>query len=67
MVTPHLADAELVWGWRLRIVLAHQRPARCWREKTDSAERQARQERASFGVPDHRRNGLAGSREDRRQ
>ena len=26
-VVQHLADAELVWGWRLRLVLAHDRPA----------------------------------------
>jgi hypothetical protein len=26
MVAQHLADAELVWGWRLRMVLAHERP-----------------------------------------
>jgi uncharacterized damage-inducible protein DinB len=23
----HLADSELVWGWRVRLVLAHDRPA----------------------------------------
>ena len=27
MIAQHLADAELVWGWRLRMVLAHERPA----------------------------------------
>lgn len=26
-VLRHLADSELVWGWRLRMVLAHDRPA----------------------------------------
>jgi hypothetical protein len=26
-VVQHLADSELVWGWRLRMVLAHDRPA----------------------------------------
>ena len=26
-VLAHLADSELVWGWRLRMVLAHERPA----------------------------------------
>ena len=26
-VVQHLADSELVWGWRLRLVLAHDRPA----------------------------------------
>jgi hypothetical protein len=26
-VVRHLADSELVWGWRLRMVLAHDRPA----------------------------------------
>jgi hypothetical protein len=26
MVAQHLADSELVWGWRLRMVLAHDRP-----------------------------------------
>jgi hypothetical protein len=25
-VLQHLADSELVWGWRLRMVLAHERP-----------------------------------------
>ena len=25
-VVQHLADSELVWGWRLRLVLAHDRP-----------------------------------------
>ena len=25
-VLQHLADSELVWGWRLRMVLAHDRP-----------------------------------------
>jgi uncharacterized damage-inducible protein DinB len=25
-VVQHLADSELVWGWRLRMVLAHDRP-----------------------------------------
>ena len=27
MVAQHLADSELVWGWRLRMVLAQDRPA----------------------------------------
>jgi hypothetical protein len=26
-VVRHLADSELVWGWRLRMVLSHDRPA----------------------------------------
>jgi hypothetical protein len=26
-VVQHLADSDLVWGWRLRMVLAHDRPA----------------------------------------
>jgi uncharacterized damage-inducible protein DinB len=26
-VVQHLADSELVWGWRLRMTLAHDRPA----------------------------------------
>lgn len=26
-VLRHLADSEIVWGWRLRMVLAHDRPA----------------------------------------
>jgi uncharacterized damage-inducible protein DinB len=26
-VCQHLADSELVWGWRMRLVLAHERPA----------------------------------------
>jgi uncharacterized damage-inducible protein DinB len=26
-VLRHLADSEVVWGWRLRMVLAHDRPA----------------------------------------
>lgn len=25
-VVQHLADSELVWGWRLRLVLSHERP-----------------------------------------
>ena len=27
MVAQHLADAELVWGWRLRMIFAQERPA----------------------------------------
>jgi len=27
MVAQHLADSELVWGWRVRLILAHDRPA----------------------------------------
>lgn len=26
-VLQHLSDADLVWGWRLRMILAHDRPA----------------------------------------
>src|SRR5436190_1424865 len=26
-VLQHLADSDLVWGWRLRMVLSHDRPA----------------------------------------
>lgn len=26
-VVQHLADTELVWGWRLRMIIAHERPA----------------------------------------
>ncbi len=26
-VVQHLADTELVWGWRLRMIIAHDRPA----------------------------------------
>ena len=26
-VLQHLADSDLVWGWRLRMILAHDRPA----------------------------------------
>lgn len=26
-VLAHLADSDLVWGWRLRMILAHDRPA----------------------------------------
>ena len=26
MVAQHLADSELVWGWRLRMIFAHDRP-----------------------------------------
>ncbi len=26
-IVQHLADSELVWGWRLRMVLSHDRPA----------------------------------------
>jgi hypothetical protein len=55
-VLQHLADSELVWGYRLRIVLAHDRPRLTgydqdlWAERLGYDEADADQSLQDFGV-----------------
>jgi hypothetical protein len=55
-VLQHLADSDLVWGWRLRLILAHDRPAitgydqGLWAERLHYAAADARQALETFGV-----------------
>lgn len=55
-VLQHLADSELVWGWRLRMVLAQERPTitgydqDLWAERLGYAQADADQAIADFGV-----------------
>ena len=55
-VAQHLADSELVWGYRLRMVLAHDRPPLVgydqdlWADRLRYNEADAHQALAVFGV-----------------
>jgi uncharacterized damage-inducible protein DinB len=55
-VLQHLADSELVWGYRLRMVLAHDRPPLTgydqdlWAERLGYVEADADQALEDFGV-----------------
>jgi hypothetical protein len=55
-VLQHLADSDLVWGWRLRLILAHDRPAitgydqDLWAERLHYADADAGQALETFGV-----------------
>lgn len=55
-VVQHLADSELVWGWRLRMVLAHDRPRitgydqDLWAERLGYDEVDAEQALKEFAV-----------------
>ena len=55
-VVRHLADAEIVWGWRLRLVLAHDRPPLTgydqdlWAERLDYGGADVKESLAEFGV-----------------
>jgi hypothetical protein len=55
-VLQHLADSELVWGYRLRMVLAHDRPRLTgydqdlWAERLGYGEADADQALQDFGV-----------------
>jgi hypothetical protein len=55
-VIQHLADSELVWGYRLRMVLAHDRPTLtgydqdAWADRLGYGEADVRQALHEFGV-----------------
>lgn len=55
-VLQHLADSDLVWGWRLRLILAHDRPAitgydqDLWADRLHYAESDPSEALATFGV-----------------
>ena len=55
-VVRHLADSEIVWGWRLRMVLAHDRPAitgydqDAWADRLGYIEADAQEALAEFEV-----------------
>lgn len=55
-VLQHLADSEIVWAWRLRLVLAHDRPTihgydqDRWAERLRYAEADAEEALAIFAV-----------------
>jgi uncharacterized damage-inducible protein DinB len=55
-VLQHLADSELVWGWRLRLVLAHDRPPLsgydqdAWAARLGYEEAEAEQALEDFSV-----------------
>ena len=55
-VLQHLADSDLVWGWRLRLILAHDRPAitgydqDLWAERLHYADAEPRQALEMFRV-----------------
>jgi hypothetical protein len=55
-VLRHLADSEVVWGWRLRMVLAHDRPPLTgydqdlWAERLGYDTSDAKESLAEFGV-----------------
>jgi hypothetical protein len=55
-VLRHLADSELVWGYRLRMVLAHDRPPLtgydqdAWADRLGYADADVEQALADFGV-----------------
>lgn len=55
-VLQHLADSDLVWGWRLRMILAHDRPVitgydqDLWADRLHYADADPSAALASFGV-----------------
>lgn len=55
-VLQHLADSDLVWGWRLRLILAHDRPQitgydqDLWAERLHYADADPRQALETFTV-----------------
>ena len=55
-VLRHLADSEIVWGWRLRMVLAHDRPQitgydqDAWADRLKYGEADAENSIAEFAV-----------------
>ena len=55
-VLRHLADSEIVWGWRMRMALAHDRPPitgydqDAWADKLGYGEADAEQSISEFGV-----------------
>jgi hypothetical protein len=55
-VLRHLADSEIVWGWRMRMVLAHDRPPitgydqDAWADRLGYGQADARESIEEFGV-----------------
>ena len=55
-VLRHLADSEIVWGWRMRMALAHDRPPitgydqDAWADRLGYGEADAEQSISEFGV-----------------
>ena len=55
-VLAHLADSDLVWGWRLRLILAQDRPPLTgydqdkWADRLDYADLDPREAVATFSV-----------------
>jgi DinB family protein len=55
-VLRHLADSDIVWGWRMRMVLAHLRPTLTgydqdlWADRLKYAEADAEQSLREFAV-----------------
>jgi hypothetical protein len=55
-VLRHLADSEVVWGWRMRLILAHDRPAitgydqDLWAERLDYASADPNESLETFVV-----------------
>jgi hypothetical protein len=55
-VLRHLADSEIVWGWRMRMVLSHDRPPitgydqDAWADRLGYAEADAEESIREFGV-----------------
>lgn len=55
-VLRHLADSEIVWGWRMRMALAHDRPPitgydqDAWADKLGYGEADAEESIREFGV-----------------
>ena len=55
-VLAHLADSDLVWGWRLRLILSQDRPTLTgydqdkWAERTDYASIDPRESVGMFSV-----------------
>ncbi len=56
MVIRHLADTDVVWGWRMRLILAHDRPAitgfdqDLWAERLDYASADPNESLETFAV-----------------
>ena len=55
-VLQHLADSDLVWGWRLRMILAHDRPQitgydqDCWADRLNYADADPDEAMALFNI-----------------
>ena len=55
-VLRHLADADVVWGWRMRLILAQDRPAitgfdqDLWAERLDYASADANESLETFAI-----------------